>query len=111
MQTDPHDLNRLAAYVEGRLSEAESAGVTAHVTACVDCRTILAAYARAVAAGGAGDRGVPVAHRFAAKWLPIAAMLAIGTVAGVVSIALNRPQPVPSHDRRADIHLPPSPPV
>jgi hypothetical protein len=106
METDPHDLNRLAAYVEGRLAEAESADVAAHLSACVDCRTTLAAYARAIATDGARQR--PVATRHAAmKWLPIAAMLAIGTVAGIMSLAINRPQPIPPAGPRPDVHLPP----
>jgi hypothetical protein len=96
METDPHDLNRLAAYLEGRLSDAESAHFVAHAAACVECRATLAAYGRAVA-----PRSMS-----AARWFPIAAMLAIGTVAGVVSITLNRPQPAASRERRQDVYLP-----
>jgi hypothetical protein len=91
----PHpDLNILAAFIDGRLSEADRAGLTAHLGGCVDCRAILATHARGqmpAAVQGEQPAGQRSRSRFRpAVWLPIAATLALATTAGLVVWRIER---------------------
>ena len=84
MSTDPHDLNRLAAHIEGRLDADEQAAVLEHAAHCRACRDVLAALAREAVAGAASTNPVsrrpsPLAR--ARVLVPIAAMLTVATVA------------------------------
>ena len=93
MDTASHDTNLLAAHLDGRLGDQESADLIAHLAECAECRATLAGFAQASTRGA--DRrvgGSLVSPRFSrpAVWLPIAAMVAIGTLAGVVTLRLNR---------------------
>src|SRR5437868_15199919 len=93
MNTASHDTNLLAAHLDRRLGDQESADLIAHLAECEECRATLAAFARASASGVDRSGRVALASpRFSrpAAWLPIAAMVAIGTVAGVVTLRLNR---------------------
>ena len=85
-----HDLNLLAAYVEGRLAGSERERFVAHLAGCADCRITLAALARDRAASGSAlrldaesRREIPLARRLAqvphAAWLPLAAVLVLAT--------------------------------
>ena len=96
----PHpDLNALAAFIDRRLSEADHAGVVAHLAGCAECRAVVAAHAR-----GQGSR---VLFR-PAVWLPIAATLALATTAALI-LSRDRgpiaPSPAPP------LALPSRPPV
>jgi anti-sigma factor RsiW len=87
----PHpDLNALSAFIDGRLSEADRAGVVAHLSGCPECRAIVAAHAR----------GQQSRARFRpALWLPIAATLALATTAALIVSRSDRapegPSPAP----------------
>lgn len=110
MDTGLHDTNLLAAHLDGRLDEQESAQLIAHLGECAECRAMLAGFARASARTTDRRAGGSVASPRLFRptvWLPVAAMVAIGTVAGVVTLRLNRsdragapstlaPVPVPS---------------
>jgi hypothetical protein len=89
----PHpDLNALAAFIDRRLSEADHAGVVAHLSGCTECRAIVAAHAR-----GQQSR----ARLRPALWLPIAATLALATTAALIV----------SRSDRAPVAPLPAPPV
>lgn len=97
----PHpDLNALAALVDQRLSEADRAGVIAHLASCVECRAIVATEARGLG-GAARQRESPAGRRFrwgfrSTPWLPIAATLALATTAGLIVWRIDRGSPPPA---------------
>lgn len=96
----PHpDLNALAAFIDGRPADAERAVVAAHLAGCLECRTVLATYARGQMplAAHAGERaGLRSGSRFRpAVWLPIAATLALTTTAALLW-RIDRASPPPS---------------
>ena len=101
------DLNAIAAFIDGRLSDADRAGVVAHLVGCADCRALVAAHARGQApadvqgqtTAGAGSRSLfrP------AVWLPIAATLALATTAALIVSRSDQTPIAPST-------APPSPP-
>jgi hypothetical protein len=64
------DLNRLAEFVVGRLSDGERAREIEHLADCVTCRTIVASLMKGIAAN-------PVERRWTAWAVPLAATLAI----------------------------------
>ena len=110
MDTDSHDTNLLAAHLEGRLGEQESALLIAHLAECAECRATLAGFARASSRPGArGVGGLLASPPFSrpAVWLPIAAMVAIGTVAGVVTLRLNPPDRASPASESASAQAPP----
>ena len=95
----PHDLNRLAAYIEGRLERHEQAELIEHLAACRECRAALAGLTRAavdpdsgIEAGvrSGGGSGVPRASR---PWLAAAAGLAVAAVATAVMLRLASTEP------------------
>lgn len=108
METDPHDTNLLAAHLDGRLTGDESARLTAHLVECEVCRATLAGFARASTRDVRGVGALGGSRRFArpAVWLPIAAMVAIGTVAGVVTLRLNPPNRASSASASAPAPVP-----
>lgn len=71
-----HDLNLLAAYVEGRLDGSERERFVAHLARCADCRTTLAALARDRDDSGSARWLAQVPH---SAWLPLAAVLVLAT--------------------------------
>jgi hypothetical protein len=88
MADSPHDLNLIAAFAEDRLDESERQQLVAHLAGCAECRATLAAYARATRA----DPAPAVATETSASWrgwMSIAAMLALVTIGGLVTL-LNR---------------------
>jgi hypothetical protein len=87
---DVHDLNLLAAHLDGRLTERETASVVEHLAGCEPCRGALAAFSRAAVAGA-----VRPSRSLSAAWLPIAATLALATTAAVVSLRVGTPTPTP----------------
>lgn len=104
MDTGLHDTNLLAAHFDGRLGEQESAQILAHAAECAECRATLAGFARASAAGVDRAVGRSLAWRRFPRpvvWLPIAAMVAIGTVTGVVTLRLNRSDPASTASKSA----------
>ena len=69
------DPNTLAAFVDQRLDDAERAAVVEHLAACGECRATLAGMAR----------GAHVPRRsLVPAWLPVAALVAVTTAAGLV---------------------------
>jgi hypothetical protein len=86
MRDQPHDLDLLAAFAEGRLDEPDRQRVIGHVAECVECRQTLAHVGRALAEG----RLQTAERRSAAagiRWtdprvlLPLAASVLVGTFA------------------------------
>lgn len=83
MQEPVHDLDSLAALVEGRLGEQDRERVVAHIAACAECRRTLARVSREFAAGALSSAGgggsKPRLLKFR-PWLPIAASVLVATV-------------------------------
>ena len=94
------DLNAIAAFIDGRLSEAERAGVVAHLVGCAECRTLVAAHARgqgqtdAQGQTAAGPRSRSLFRP--AVWLPIAATLALATTAALIVSRTDQTPVTPS---------------
>ena len=112
---DAHDAGLLAAYVEGRLDDAERSAFTAHLAACPECRQALAMLARA-----------PGLHRAVAArrslafpvWVGVAAAVILATVAvrrtegpapGDVALPteVQRISPAPAASEPAGVDAPP----
>ena len=90
-----HDLNALAAYLEGRLEGEEQRRTIEHLSHCLECREMAALVSRSWRTVRAGD-GDGVARGWAATaarfpWLGLAA---VAVVATVVAVRL-RPPPSP----------------
>lgn len=86
MDDQPHDLDSLAALVEGRLEGVDRQRVMAHVAECVECRRTMAQLGRAVADGALLTDAKPRVtagwlRSNALIWLPIAASVLVGTFA------------------------------
>ena len=97
MHEPVHDLDSLAAFVEGRLEGAERERVVAHLAACAECRRTLAQMGRALASGD-----LPHISRSAAPrsrwqsphmWVPLAASVLIGSFAWFYATSGLRPAP------------------
>ena len=115
MASGEHDLNLVAAYLEDRLDAAERARATAHFASCVQCRSILAEYARASVAArhdASPEGSVHPWFRQTRVWLPAAAAVMLTTVA-VVSVlrrGSDPAAPIPADVQRpADPVSPPNP--
>jgi hypothetical protein len=86
MQDRVHDLDALAAFVEGRLDELGRERVMAHAAECAECRQTMAHLSRAFGEGALGSR-TPASHDVRYRlsrmrvWLPIAASIVLGTFA------------------------------
>ena len=114
MASEPHDTNTLAAYVEGRLDPGEEALVAAHAAECAECRAVIAALARSAGpnlpavSAGTSERAYNPAPltRFL---LPLAATLAIGTIAALMVTRLNDARPEPAAPVTAAPERPPAP--
>lgn len=92
MSSTEHDLNVMAAYVENRLDAHERLRMVEHLASCIDCRSTLAAYTRV---SGSVSEASPLRagqkwFRRPGVWLPIAATVALTTVA-VVGVLQPRP--------------------
>lgn len=102
--SDPHDLNTVAACVEGRLDPREQAIVIAHAAECAECRGVMSALARAAGpelpAVAEAVARAPLGRRYL---MPLAAAIAIGTVTGVLVLRLNDGPAAP------DVQPPPPP--
>ena len=98
MASGAHDLNLLAAYVEGRLPADERARVVAHLASCDECRSVLAGYARASAGDSAA--GSPANgsawFRQARMLVPLAATVVLTTVIIIGLRSGGGPQPAPT---------------
>jgi hypothetical protein len=82
MQDQVHDLDCLAALVEGRLGEQERQRVMAHLADCAACRRTFARVSRELAAK-------PRLPKFR-PWLPIAASVLLATVGGWLYFSTTR---------------------
>jgi hypothetical protein len=84
MQEQVHDLDALAALVEGRLGEQDQQRVMAHLADCAECRRTFARVSRELAAGAvpsAGGGGKTRPRLLTSRpWLAIAASLLLVTV-------------------------------
>src|SRR5687768_24778 len=82
MQEQVHDLDSLAALVEGRLGEQDKQRVMAHLADCVECRRTFARVSREFAAGALPSAGGSPKLRLSRMrtWLPIAASVLLATV-------------------------------
>lgn len=97
------DLNAIAAFIDRRLSDADHAGVVAHLAGCAECRTLVAAHARGqmpVDVQGQESAGPRSRSLFRpAIWLPIAATVALATTAALIVSRSDRssiaPRPNP----------------
>ncbi|HTO88204.1 MAG TPA: zf-HC2 domain-containing protein [Thermoanaerobaculia bacterium] len=69
---EPHDLNQLAAFVEGRLAPEERRSVERHLTGCESCRAALAAWSR-----GAPESSFARSRTALPIWLGAAAAVAL----------------------------------
>src|SRR5262245_3393521 len=95
------DLNRLAAFAEGRLDAQARQELTAHLADCRQCREIVALLARAEPAAPARTTW----WTGPMTWMPIAATLVIASIAVLL---LNRPRDVaPTPPTGPDLTLPP----
>lgn len=85
MDHEPHDLDALAAFAEGRLDGADRGRVMAHLADCVECRHMLAHLGRAFADGRLTQSSEPATRRSewtrTGVWLPIAASVLVGAFA------------------------------
>lgn len=85
---DGHDLNRVAAFAEGKLAAAERSRMIAHLASCAECRAIVAALVR----GGAVGESVAGRDVARPRWSPLAAfrlpMVASLPIAATLVIAL-----------------------
>jgi hypothetical protein len=83
MHEQVHDLDSLAALVEGRLGEQDKQRVMAHLADCVECRRTFARVSRELAAGtlpSAGGGSSKSRLLMSRPWLAIAASLLLATV-------------------------------
>jgi hypothetical protein len=104
-----HDLNRLAAFVEQRLDDAERRTVIAHLADCAECRAVVAGLTREMPAA-ASPAAEPVRWTRPALWLPIAASLTL--VVGAAWLARDRvASPVTPLPATNPDNPPPAPPV
>lgn len=102
----PHpNLAVLSAFVDARLAADEREIVVLHLTECVECRTILGTYARAVPDGATQANAATAVDRPPLRrplfWLPIAATLVIGTAAGLLvwrSVSSGLLAPLPNRE-------------
>ena len=98
MTADLHDPNVLAAYIDGTLDQDERSIVVAHLAGCGACRAALAAYVKGTTEDGETGQGPRRAWIAAVRprvWMPIAATIALVTVAGVLQRAQRRADQVP----------------
>jgi Putative zinc-finger len=97
MARPEHDLNLIAALLEGRLDDNEKAQVQAHLADCPECRATLALLAKGSGEGllgaGAGD-AAPRRWRSPAVWLPVAASVAVAAIALRLVLAPDTNTPV-----------------
>jgi hypothetical protein len=76
MEEQVHDLDSLAALVEGRLGETDRQRVMAHLADCAECRRTFARVTRELAAG----RSKPSRALTSRPWLAIAASVLLVSV-------------------------------
>lgn len=86
MQKPMHDLEMLAAFIEGRLDGPDKDRMVAHLAACPECRRTLAQLGRAMAEGGLAkgakqSAGGGLRWSNARIWLPVAASVLVGAFA------------------------------
>jgi CHAT domain-containing protein len=74
----------IAAYVDGRLADAEKAEMEAHLASCDDCFTVFSETARSEAELGGGQAPAAVVRgRFGRRWIVLAAAAALAVAASV----------------------------
>jgi hypothetical protein len=109
MTFDPHDPEATAAFVERRLTPGEHALVQSHAADCAECREIIAALVRVTteqAVPGGGTLARPSSFPVRRYLLPIAATLALGTIAMTMVLRLDRQA---ASEGPAVIQTPPAP--
>jgi hypothetical protein len=97
MAHQEHDLNLIAALLEGRLDGGEKARVQAHLADCQQCRATLALLAKGGDQGLLGARvgeAAPRRWRSRAVWLPIAASVVVAAIALRLALAPDTVAPV-----------------
>ena len=99
MHEPVHDLDSLAAFVEGRLEGAERERVVTHLSACAECRRTVAHMGRALASGELPQVGRSAAARSRWQsprvWVPLAASVLIGSFAWLYTSSVFGPGPTP----------------
>ena len=88
-----HDLNALAAHLEGRLEGEERQRTIDHLSRCLQCRETAALLSRAQSAL-AEESGAPSVHRGMVTtarpwWLGLAAAAVVGTAVAVRVLSLR----------------------
>lgn len=99
MSADWHDPSALAAYIDGTLDKDERSAVVSHLARCGDCRVALAEYVKVTT--GDAETALRAARPSAVTvwpriWLPIAATIAVATVASVLQFSSRRTDPAPT---------------
>ena len=111
------DAERLAAWAEGGLTEAETEAIDAHLATCARCQALMAAFAQEPAAASipaatpSAPAVLPFRPRAAVKWIvPLAAGVAAASL--LVWTAWPRPGATPVREQTvADAITPASPPA
>ena len=85
------DFNELTAFIERRLSEAERQRVIEHLATCQACREVVAALTTTPDVTQPATVG---GWRLMTGWLPLAAMLVLVVIVGIVSNQRGRVAPV-----------------
>lgn len=91
------ELEEIAAYLDGRLSRSERAGITRHLSVCDECLELFAETKHnlgATSAGTAGGEVLPFASRpsLTWRWLPYAAAAVLIVVIGVAGYRASTPE-------------------
>jgi hypothetical protein len=85
------DLNRLAAFVEGRLIDADRQTVLTHLADCRECREVVALTREHIRPGARVFRRPAVT-----VWLPVAAAVAVATIGVLLLQFPDRGDPTPT---------------
>jgi putative zinc finger protein len=99
MHEPVHDLDSLAAFVEGRLEGAARERVVAHLSACAECRRTVAQMGRALARGDLPhiSRSAAARSRWQSPrvWVALAASALIGSFAWFYTASVMGPGRTP----------------
>jgi hypothetical protein len=95
MHEPVHDLDVLAAFVEGRLEGAARERVVTHLSECAECRRTVAHMGRALASGELPhiSRSTATRSRWPSPrvWVPLAASVLVGSFAWLYMTSVPRP--------------------
>ena len=106
-----HDLNALAAHLEGRLEGEERQRTIDHLSRCIECRETAALLSRARPA--LAERGEPAVPRGLVTtarpwWLGLAAAAVVGTAVAVRVLAPVSPDAGPQTSPSSSLHREPA---